>query len=137
MQPCSLDAPLAGQPEGASLADVLGQEDPAVEHTLMMQTLQAHWHELPHREQQILLMRFYSEMTQSQIGERLGISQMARVPAAGPRDRLSARAHPRYRPGAPYPPPRPPGRREDGLRPLTGDEDDCDPRSAPCTDRER
>jgi RNA polymerase sigma-B factor len=76
MQPCSLDAPLAGQPEGASLADVLGQEDPAVEHTLMMQTLQAHWHELPRREQRILLMRFYSEMTQSQIGERLGISQM-------------------------------------------------------------
>jgi RNA polymerase sigma-B factor len=38
MQPCSLDAPLAGQPEGASLADVLGQEDPAVERTLMMQT---------------------------------------------------------------------------------------------------
>ena len=76
MQPCSLDAPLAGQPEGASLADVLGQEDPAVEHTLMMQTLRAHWHELPRREQRILLMRFYSEMTQSQIGERLGISQM-------------------------------------------------------------
>ena len=76
MQPCSLDAPLAGQPDGASLADVLGQEDPAVEHTLMMQTLRVHWHELPRREQRILLMRFYSEMTQSQIGERLGISQM-------------------------------------------------------------
>jgi len=76
MQPCSLDAPLAGQPEGASLADVLGQEDPAVERTLMMQTLKAHWHELPRREQRILLMRFYSDMTQSQIAERLGISQM-------------------------------------------------------------
>jgi RNA polymerase sigma-B factor len=76
MLPCSLDAPVAGQPEGTSLADVLGQEDPAVEHTLMMQTLRAHWHELPRREQRILLMRFYSEMTQSQIGERLGISQM-------------------------------------------------------------
>ena len=76
MQPCSLDALLPGEPEGASLADVLGWEDPAVEHTLMMQTLEAHWHELPRREQRILLMRFYSEMTQSQIGERLGISQM-------------------------------------------------------------
>ncbi len=76
MQPCSLDAPLAGQPEGTSLADVLGQEDPAVERTLMMQAIEAHWHELPRREQRVLLMRFYSEMTQSQIGERLGISQM-------------------------------------------------------------
>ena len=76
MLPCSLDARVAGQPEGTSLADVLGQEDPAVERTEMMQTLKAHWHELPQREQRILLMRFYSNMTQSQIGERLGISQM-------------------------------------------------------------
>ena len=76
MQPCSLDAPLAGQPEGTRLADVLGQEDPEVERTVLMQTLKAHWHELPHREQRILLMRFYSDMTQTQIGEKLGISQM-------------------------------------------------------------
>ncbi len=76
MQPCSLDAPLAGQPEGTRLADVLGEEDPEVERTMLMQTLQAHWHELPPREQRILLMRFYSDMTQTQIGEKLGISQM-------------------------------------------------------------
>jgi RNA polymerase sigma-B factor len=76
LQPCSLDAPLAGQPEGTLLADVLGQEDPAVERTLLMQTLATHWHELPRREQRILLMRFYSDMTQTQIGEKLGISQM-------------------------------------------------------------
>ena len=75
MLPSSLDAPLAGQPEGATLADVLGQEDPAVERALMMQALGPPA-ELPRREQRILLMRFYSEMTQSQIGERLGISQM-------------------------------------------------------------
>ncbi len=41
-----------------------------------MQTLVAHWHELPRREQQILVMRFYSDMTQTQIGRKLGISQM-------------------------------------------------------------
>jgi RNA polymerase sigma-B factor len=57
MQPCSLDAPLDGQPEGISLADVLGQEDPAVEHALLLQTLATHWHELRRREQRILLMR--------------------------------------------------------------------------------
>jgi RNA polymerase sigma-B factor len=41
-----------------------------------MQAVWAHWHELPDREQQLLLMRFYGNMTQSEIGEQLGISQM-------------------------------------------------------------
>src|ERR1700722_12995746 len=56
MQPSSLDAPLAGQPDAATLADLLGEEDPAVEHTLSMEALGAHWDELPRREQTILLM---------------------------------------------------------------------------------
>ena len=36
----------------------------------------AHWDELPERQQRILLMRFYGNMTQAEIGARLGISQM-------------------------------------------------------------
>jgi RNA polymerase sigma-B factor len=36
----------------------------------------AHWGELPAREQRILLLRFYGNLTQAEIGERLGISQM-------------------------------------------------------------
>src|SRR5258708_25800307 len=75
-QPASLDAPLAGQPFASSLADVLGEEDPQVEHTLDMESVAAHWDELPRREQKILLMRFYGEMTQAEIGAQLGISQM-------------------------------------------------------------
>jgi RNA polymerase sigma-B factor len=75
-QPASLDAPVAGQPETASLADVLGEDDPLVEHTLDMEAVYAHWDELPRREQRILLMRFYGDMTQAEIGEQLGISQM-------------------------------------------------------------
>jgi RNA polymerase sigma-B factor len=35
-----------------------------------------HCDELPEREQRLLMMRFYGNMTQSQIGEELGISQM-------------------------------------------------------------
>ena len=31
---------------------------------------------LPHRERTILIMRFYGEYTQTQIGEQLGVSQM-------------------------------------------------------------
>jgi RNA polymerase sigma-B factor len=75
-QPASLDAPLAGRPDAASLADVLGEEDPEVEHTLDMESVAAHWGELPRREQKILLLRFYGDMTQAEIGQQLGISQM-------------------------------------------------------------
>jgi len=58
------------------LADLLGEEDPQMDHMLCMQALATHWGELPSREQEILLMRFYSGMTQDQIGRRLGLSQM-------------------------------------------------------------
>ncbi len=76
LQPASLDAPLTGQPEAASLADLLGDDDPQMEHTLDMQAVAAHWSELPRREQKILVLRFYGDMTQAQIGQQLGISQM-------------------------------------------------------------
>jgi RNA polymerase sigma-B factor len=75
-QPASLDAPLAGQPDAAILADLLGEEDPQMDHMLCMRALATHWGELSSREQEILLMRFYGGMTQNQIGQRLGISQM-------------------------------------------------------------
>jgi RNA polymerase sigma-B factor len=74
--PASLDAPLGGNPDAATLADVLGQDDPHVEHTLDMHAVAAHWGELPRREQKILLLRFYGDMTQAEIGHQLGISQM-------------------------------------------------------------
>ena len=72
----SLDAPVYGEEDPTSLADLLGQEDPRVEHTLDMEAVLKHWNDLPEREQHILAMRFYGNMTQAQIGERLGISQM-------------------------------------------------------------
>ena len=36
----------------------------------------AHWGELAPHEQRILRMRFHDDMTQAQIGQQLGISQM-------------------------------------------------------------
>jgi RNA polymerase sigma-B factor len=74
--PYSLDAPLPGQSDMMILADVLGEEDPRMEHMLGMQAVAAHWDELPAREQEILLMDFRGGMTQVQIGQRLRISQM-------------------------------------------------------------
>ena len=76
MQPASLDAPLAEAPDAPTLGDALGQDDPAMEHMLAMEAVHAHWAELPKREQRILMMRFYGDMTQAEIGRSLGISQM-------------------------------------------------------------
>jgi RNA polymerase sigma-B factor len=58
------------------LADLLGGEDPRMEHVLDMQAVATHWPELPALERKILLMRFYGSMTQDQIGRQLGLSQM-------------------------------------------------------------
>jgi RNA polymerase sigma-B factor len=75
-QASSLDAPLRGAQDGGSLADLVGADDPQLEHTLNIQAVWAHWDELPARQQRLLTMRFYGNMSQSEIGERLGISQM-------------------------------------------------------------
>jgi RNA polymerase sigma-B factor len=76
LQPCSLDAMLADRPSTGTLADMIGQEDPRIEHAINMQAVVAHWDELPRREQRALLLRFYGDMTQAEIGTHLGISQM-------------------------------------------------------------
>jgi RNA polymerase sigma-B factor len=76
LQPSSLDAPLAGQPGISTLADCLGEQDLRIEHMLDMNAVAAHWGELPPREQKILLMHFHGGMPQTEIGQRLGISQM-------------------------------------------------------------
>jgi RNA polymerase sigma-B factor len=76
LQPFSLDESLRGQPGSASLDDLLGAEDPRLEHMLGMQAIATHWAELPAREQQIVVLRYYRGMTQAQIGKQIGISQM-------------------------------------------------------------
>ena len=72
----SLDAPLSDRDDPAQLGDVLGEEDVEMEHTIDMEAVATHWDELPEREQRILVMRFYGNLTQAEIGMRLGISQM-------------------------------------------------------------
>ncbi len=72
----SLDAPMSDREDPAQLGDMLGDEDANVEHAIEMEAVATHWNELPQREQRILVMRFYGNLTQAEIGERLGISQM-------------------------------------------------------------
>jgi RNA polymerase sigma-B factor len=73
LQPLSLDGPAGGQ---SSVAELLGEEDPQLEHMLGMQAIATHWGELPAREQQIVVLYYYRGMTQAQIGQQLGLSQM-------------------------------------------------------------
>jgi RNA polymerase sigma-B factor len=75
-QAASLDAPLAGDQEAAALGDLMGDEDPQLEHALDIESVWTHWDDLPERQQKLLTMRFYGNMSQAEIGERLGISQM-------------------------------------------------------------
>ena|SRR5215471_2002684 len=75
-QTSSLDAPLAGGQEAGSLADLVGAEDPQLEHALDIEAVWAHWDDLPPRQQRLLMMRFYGNMSQAEIGDQLGISQM-------------------------------------------------------------
>ena len=74
-QTFSLDAPV-GQDRIESLGDMMGAEDPQLEHTVDMESVWKHLEELPDRLQRLLMMRFYGNMTQLEIGQKLGISQM-------------------------------------------------------------
>ncbi len=75
-QSSSLDAPLADEDGRASLAELIGCEDPDLEQVLDMEAVWTHLNGLAEREQQLVVMRFYGNMTQAEIGKRLGISQM-------------------------------------------------------------
>jgi RNA polymerase sigma-B factor len=72
----SLDAPLSGSDDPAELVDLLGEDDPEVEQAVDMEAVASHWEQLPRREQRILIMRYYGNLTQEEIAVRLGISQM-------------------------------------------------------------
>jgi len=72
----SLDAPLTGEDQSSELADLLGDDDAAMDQAVDMESVARHWDELPRREQRILVLRFYGNFTQEEIAKRLGISQM-------------------------------------------------------------
>src|SRR3984957_4441243 len=57
-QVASLDAPVESD-GGTGLADLIGAEDPQLEHALDIDSVWQHCTELPAREQRLLMMRFY------------------------------------------------------------------------------
>ncbi|MFF8288911.1 RNA polymerase sigma factor SigF [Streptomyces sp. NPDC016309] len=74
----SLDATINSDSDDgeAALANFIGAEDPAMELVEDFHALAPLLAELDDRDRQIIHMRFVEELTQSQIGERLGCSQM-------------------------------------------------------------
>ncbi len=75
-QPSSIDAASLGRDTDASLLDTLGEEESQfdrVEEYVAIRPLLAG---LPERERRILTMRFFESMTQTQIAQQMGISQM-------------------------------------------------------------
>jgi RNA polymerase sigma-B factor len=71
----SLDVPDTDD-ESPAVADTLGAEDDALEGVEYRESLKPLLAQLPQREQRILVLRFFRNMTQSQIASEVGISQM-------------------------------------------------------------
>jgi RNA polymerase sigma-B factor len=71
----SLDVPDTDD-ESPAVADTLGAEDDALEGVEYRESLKPLLEQLPPREKKILLLRFFGNMTQSQIAQEVGISQM-------------------------------------------------------------
>ncbi|WP_159765328.1 SigB/SigF/SigG family RNA polymerase sigma factor [Streptomyces sp. HM190] len=72
----SLDAEMSSGDDGYNLADTLGSCDEAYDVVVDREAAKEGLRRLPERERAILYMRFFEDMTQNRIADRLGISQM-------------------------------------------------------------
>jgi RNA polymerase sigma-B factor len=73
----SLDAPMSGEDdEESSRLDAIGTEDERLALVNDHATIFAAARHLPTREREILYLRFGEDLTQSEIADRVGVSQM-------------------------------------------------------------
>ncbi|MDP9862060.1 MULTISPECIES: SigB/SigF/SigG family RNA polymerase sigma factor [Streptosporangium] len=72
----SLDAPLGADDDAAALGDVIPDEDDALGVLVDREAVKPLIDKLPTREKNILLLRFFGNMTQAEIAAEFGISQM-------------------------------------------------------------
>ena len=73
----SLDAPAArGDDESGPLVDLIGAEDRHFQLVESREALASTWQDLPSIEQEVVRLRFTENLTQREIGERVGYSQM-------------------------------------------------------------
>ena len=77
MRATSLDAPRgSGEDNDATLADTHGTLDPELARAEHRATLARLFERLDERERRVLRLRFEEDLTQEQIGARVGVSQM-------------------------------------------------------------
>ncbi|MFT4286661.1 RNA polymerase sigma factor SigF [Nocardioides sp.] len=72
----SLDAGDDAADGAATMLDAIGVEDAALENVDLRESIKPLLETLGHREKRILLLRFFRNMTQAQIAEEIGVSQM-------------------------------------------------------------
>ena len=72
----SLDGPATRDDEASELVSGLGEEDPEFEQIERRAELDVMLGVLPDRERRIVELRFFDGLTQSEIAERVGVSQM-------------------------------------------------------------
>jgi len=70
----SLDAPIDA--DGIAMGETLGEADPAIAVSEDWMSIEQALRRLPAREQRILILRFFRGLTQAEIAEEIGISQM-------------------------------------------------------------
>src|SRR5207253_8473109 len=76
--PLSIDATIGadGEEGGRAVSETIGGEDANLDRVEVRDVLERAMQHLTPRERAIMAMRFYDEMSQSEIAKRLGISQM-------------------------------------------------------------
>jgi RNA polymerase sigma-B factor len=72
----SLDATDNDEDGAATMLDAIGVDDENLEHVEIRESIKPLLDRLDAREKRILLLRFFKNMTQSQIAEEIGVSQM-------------------------------------------------------------
>ena len=72
----SIDTPGGGDESTPSLAETIGDADSNLDRIENREALRPLLEALPERERTVIVLRFFDSLTQSQIAERLGISQM-------------------------------------------------------------
>lgn len=74
--PMSLDAPVDSTGDGAALGELLPSDDDGMDHAEMRLLLEQAMSQLTERERLIVRLRFVEDLTQGEIGERIGVTQM-------------------------------------------------------------
>jgi RNA polymerase sigma-B factor len=72
----SLDAGDDAEDGAATMLDAMGVDDVNLAHIDLRESIKPLLEQLDHREKRILLLRFFRNLTQSQIAEEIGVSQM-------------------------------------------------------------